>query len=106
LEDGVSAGWVAVLVVGAGTFALKALGPVVVGDRRLPGRVASLLDVAAPAILAALVVTETFAHGRALVLDARLGGLAAGLLAVALRAPIWVAVLAGAVATALVRLIS
>ena len=99
-----SAGWAAVLVVGAGTFALKAVGPVVVGDRRLPRRVASLLEMAAPAILAGLVVTESFASKHALVVDARLAGLAAGLASVALRAPIWVAVIAGAVVTALVRL--
>jgi len=28
--------WVAVIVVGAATIALKALGPVVVGGRRMP----------------------------------------------------------------------
>jgi hypothetical protein len=60
----------------------------------------------APALLAALVVGEGFAAGRSLVLDARVAGLAAGGLAIALRAPIWLVVLASAVATALVRLIS
>ena len=57
-----------------------------------------------PAVLAALVVAEGFAGGRHLVLDARLAGVAAGLVAVVVRAPLWVAVLAGALATALVRL--
>jgi hypothetical protein len=51
-------------------------------------------------------VVEGFAAGRSLVLDARVAGLAAGALAIALRAPIWLVVLAGAAATALVRLIS
>ena len=60
----------------------------------------------APAILAALVVTETFASGRSLVLDARLAGVAAGLVAVVLRAPLWLVVIVGALATALVRLVS
>jgi branched-subunit amino acid transport protein len=68
--------------------------------------VAELLEVVAPAILAALVVTETFASGRSLVLDARLAGLAAGMIAVLLRAPLWLVVIAGALATALVRLVS
>ena len=49
-------------------------------------------------------MAEGFASGRALVLDARLAGVAAGAVAVLVRAPIWVAVVAGAVATALVRL--
>ena len=35
----------------------------------------------APAILAALVVTETFAQGRHLVVDARIAGVAAGAVA-------------------------
>ena len=51
--------------------------------RRLPQRVDQLLELIAPAILAALVVTETFASGRSLVLDARLAGVAAGIVAVA-----------------------
>jgi len=101
-----SAAWACVLAVGAGTFALKAVGPVGVSRRRMPERVAQLLELLAPAILAALVVTETFGSGRSLVVDARLAGAGAGLLAVALRAPLWAVVVAGAAATALVRLVS
>jgi branched chain amino acid efflux pump len=102
----VSASWDVVLAVGAGTIALKAVGPVGVSGRRLPPRVSELLEVVAPAILAALVITETFASGRSLVLDARLAGAAAGLVAVLFRAPFWLIVIAGALATALVRLVS
>jgi len=101
-----SAAWAAVLAVGVGTVVLKAVGPVAVSGRKLPPRLTELLDVVAPAILAALVVTETFAHGRALVVDARLAGVGAGLVAIALRAPIWAVVVVGAAATALVRLVS
>jgi branched-subunit amino acid transport protein len=101
-----SAQWATVLAVGAGTVVLKAVGPVGVSGRRLPPRVAELLEGVAPAILAALVVTETFASGRSLVLDARLAGVAAGMVAVVLRAPFWLVVIAGALATALVRLVS
>ena len=101
-----SAPWTAVIAIGVGTFALKAVGPVAVSGRRLPDRVTELLEVVAPAILAALVVTETFASGRSLVVDARLAGAGAGLIAVLLRAPIWLVVVVGAVATALVRLVS
>lgn len=101
-----SAAWASVLLVGLGTFALKAVGPVGLAERRLPARVEGLLELVGPAILAALVVTETFASGRALVVDARLAGLAAGIAAVLLRAPIWLAVVAGAVATALLRFVS
>jgi len=101
-----SAAWATVIAVGAGTAVLKAVGPVGVADRRLPKRVADLLAMVGPAILAALVVSETFAHGRSLLLDARLAGVAAGAVAVLLRAPLWAVVVAGAVATALARLLS
>ena len=101
-----SAAWTAVLTVGAGTFLLKAVGPVLVSGRRIPARATKLLDMVPPAILAALVVTETLANGRSLVLDPRLAGLAAGVVAVLLRAPLWFIVIVGALATALVRLVS
>jgi branched-subunit amino acid transport protein len=102
----VSAAWEAVIAVGAGTVVLKAVGPVGVAGRRLPARVNDLLAMAAPAILAGLVVCEAFASGRSLVFDARVAGLAAGVIAVLLRAPLWVVVVAGAAATALVRFLS
>jgi len=101
-----SAAWACVIAVGVGTFALKAVGPVGVSGRKLPAHVLELLDMVAPAILAALVVTETFADGRSLVLDARLAGVAAGLVAILFRAPIWLVVLVGAVATAVARLVT
>jgi branched chain amino acid efflux pump len=101
-----SATWVTVLVTGVGTVVLKAVGPVGVAGRELPPRVASLLSMVGPAILAALVVTETFAHGRSLVVDARIAGVAAGAVAIYLRAPLWAVVIAGGVATALVRLVN
>ncbi len=59
-----TAAWAAILAVGAGTVVLKAVGPVVVSGRRLPPHATELLEMVAPAILAALVVTETFASGR------------------------------------------
>lgn len=101
-----SASWITVLAVGAGTLVLKAVGPVGVAGRELPPRAASLLSMVGPAILGALVVTEAFAHGRSLVVDARIAGVAGGAVAVLLRAPLWVVVVAGAVATAIARAIS
>jgi branched-subunit amino acid transport protein len=95
-----STGWATVLAVGAGTVVLKAVGPVGVAGRRLPPALERLLALLAPAILAGLVVTETFASGRHLVADARLAGVGAGVVCVLLRAPLWVVVLAGALATA------
>jgi branched-subunit amino acid transport protein len=94
---------VTVLAVGVGTVLLKAVGPVGVAGRRLPPAAERLLELVAPAILAALVIVETFASGRHLVADARLAGVCAGVLCVLARAPFWVVVLCGAVATAAVR---
>ena len=95
--------WIAVVVVGAGTMLIKAVGPVGVAHRQLPRRAERLLELVAPAILAALVVVETFGKGRHLVVDARLAGVGAAVLLVLARAPYWVIVLAGAVVTAAVR---
>jgi hypothetical protein len=59
------------------------------------------------ALLAALVVTETFGgHGRSITIDARAAGLAAAGLALALRLPILVVVLSAALVTALLRAVS
>jgi branched-subunit amino acid transport protein len=101
-----SEAWAAVLAVGAGTVVLKAVGPVGVSGRSLPDRVTALLELLAPAILAALVVVESFGSGRSLVPDARLAGVGVGIVAVALRAPFWLVVVVGGAATALVRLLS
>ena len=97
--------WTAVLIVGAGTIALKATGPVLLGGRTLPDTVARVLEMLAPAMLAALVVTQLVAGDRELVLDESLGGIAAAGVAIALRAPILVTVVVAAVVTALLRLV-
>ena len=94
--------WLVIAVVGAATIAFKASGPVVLGKRQLPLRVASVVEVLAPAMLAALVVTQTVGGDRELVLDERLAGVAAGAVAVWLRAPLLaVMVVAGGVAAAI-----
>jgi branched-subunit amino acid transport protein len=97
--------WTAVLLVGAGTIALKASGPVLLGGRTLPDTVARVLEMLAPAMLAALVVTQLVAGDRELVLDESLGGIAAAGVAIALRAPILVTVVVAAVVTAVLRLV-
>lgn len=95
--------WIVVLAVGAATVALKAAGPVLVGGRELPPPLLRVVELLAPALLAALVAVQVVGGDRALVLDARVVGLAAAALALAARAPILVVVAAAAVATALVR---
>lgn len=95
--------WIVVLVTGAGTVGLKGLGPVLLGGRPLPRRLLGVVTLLAPALLAALIVTQAFGSGQALGLDARAAGLGAAALALALRAPVLVVVVAAAPAAATVR---
>lgn len=98
-----SASWIVVAAVGAGTAALKATGPALLAHRELPVALSRVLELLAPALLAALVVTQTFADERELVLDARAVGVAAAAVAVALRAPLLAVVIVAAAVTAAVR---
>lgn len=97
--------WVVIAVVGAVTMVFKASGPVLLGRRELPPRVGSVVEVLAPAMLAALVVTQAVGGDRELILDERLLGVAVGGLAVALRAPLVVVMVVAAATAALARLV-
>ncbi|MDX6715621.1 MAG: hypothetical protein QOH30_2179 [Baekduia sp.] len=92
-----STAWIVVLGAGAGTVLLKGLAPATLGGRALPKRLTGVMALLGPALLAALIVTNTFASGRHLSVDPRAAGLAAALVAVALRAPVLVVILAAAI---------
>jgi branched-subunit amino acid transport protein len=100
----VSEAWLVVLAVGLGTIAIKASGPVLLGGRPLPDRLQGVVALLAPALLAALVATNTFGSGPRLVADARLIGVAVAALAIMLRAPILVVVILAAASAAVARL--
>ena len=95
--------WISIIVVALANAAIKATGPVLVGGRELPEGTSSIIALLAPALLAALVVTQTFGRDGHLMLDARAVGVAAAAVALALRAPVLVAVALAVVATATVR---
>lgn len=97
--------WMVVAVVGIGTMAIKAAGPVLLGGRPLPAQLQGVVGLLAPALLAALVATATLGSGQELVADARLIGLGAAVVALLLRAPVLVVVLAAAAAAAMWRLL-
>jgi hypothetical protein len=90
---------VVVVCLVATSALIRASGPVILGGRRLPSRLNAVIALLAPALLAALVMTETFrADGSELVLDERaLGVVGAGAVILA-RGPL---ILALAVAMAL-----
>lgn len=97
--------WLAIVVASLGCYATKAAGLSV--PRRFlehpRGRaVAGSLPVA---ILSALVLLQTFSSGDRVVVDARVAGLMAAIVAQACRAPFVAVVFAGAGATALARAI-
>ncbi len=99
-----SALWVAIVAVTLASAAIKAAGPILVGGRELPPQVNAVIALLAPALLAALVVTETFGDDGHLVLDERALGVGVAAVALALRAPVLLAVALAALVTALVRL--
>jgi branched-subunit amino acid transport protein len=96
--------WLAVLVVGAGCYALKLAG-LTVPKRLLDGpRVRRLAELLPIALLAALCAVQAVANGRSLIFDGpRLAGLAAAVAALRLRAPFIVVLLAAAAVTAGLR---
>ena len=98
------AAWISIAAVCAGTVALKAVGPVAFGGRRLPPRPTRRDRLVAPALLAALVVYETIgAGGPGVTVDARVAGLAAAAVAIALRRPMIVVVVVAALTAAAAR---
>jgi branched-subunit amino acid transport protein len=69
--------WIVVIALIVTTAIIRASGPVALGGRELPTRVLNVVALLAPALLAGLVMTETFGHDGELVLDERAAGVAA-----------------------------
>jgi uncharacterized membrane protein len=95
---------VALGILAAGTYLMKAVGPIASAGHALPPRLRVLAELLPAALLAALVATQTVGAGVTLTLDARVVGVGLAAIAVALRAPFALVVLIGAVGTALTRL--
>jgi branched-subunit amino acid transport protein len=101
----VSTLWAAIVAVTLASAAIKAAGPILAGGRELPPRVNAVLVLLTPALLAALVVTETFGEDGHLALDEKALGVGVAAVALALRAPVLLAVVLAALVTALARLL-
>jgi hypothetical protein len=101
----VTAVWVTIAALALATAALKLAGPLALGGRALPLRALGIVELLASALLAALVVVETFGKGRSLTIDARVLGVAFAAVALWRRAPMIVVVLGAAAVTALARLL-
>jgi len=101
----VSGSWIAVLATAAGCYALKLAG-LTIPERVLSNaRLRRFAELVPVALLAALIAVQVAAEGAALVVDpARIAGLGAAVLALLLRAPFLVVVIAAAGTAAALRL--
>lgn len=95
--------WLTILAVALANAAIKASGPVLAGGEDLPPWMTSVVALLAPALLAALVVTETFGDEGTLVLDEKALGVGVAAVALMLRAPVLLAVFLAALTAALAR---
>jgi branched-subunit amino acid transport protein len=69
--------WILIAGCAIVTFAIKAAGPIAFGGRSLPPWFASVIALMAPALLAALIVTQALADGEHLHAGADTAGVAA-----------------------------
>jgi len=95
--------WATVAGLAVTTALIKASGPVLLGGRHLPAWATDVVDLLAPALLAALIVTGTFGDRTSLTLDARALGIGAAALALIIRRSAVIAVVVAAGVTALAR---
>ena len=98
--------WITIAGLAATTLVIKAAGPLALGGRELPREALAVIGLLAPALLTALIVTDTFADEQELTVDARAVGLAVAAVAVLLRAPLLVVVLVAAVGAAAARAVT
>jgi len=96
--------WAAILATAAGCYLLKLAGLSVPAHWLETERVQRMSALLPIALLAALAAVQTVATGEQLVIDARLAGVAAAVVALLLRAPFLVVVGAAALTAALLRL--
>jgi branched-subunit amino acid transport protein len=95
--------WTLIAVLAVVNFVIKATGPVVAGRRELPPTFQRFVDASVAGLVAALIVTGTFAVGKELVLDERAGGMVAAVVAVVARLPMIAVLIVAAGTTALLR---
>jgi branched-subunit amino acid transport protein len=95
--------WITIVAVALASAAIRAAGPILLGGRELPSSANAVITLLVPAVLTALVVTQTFGEDGRLVLDEKTIGVAVAAVALVLRAPVLLAVVLAVVATALAR---
>jgi branched-subunit amino acid transport protein len=95
--------WAFIFILAATAYGFKVLGLVLVGDRELPPMLDRCLALIPAALIAALVVKDTFSVGQHLQIDARVAGVGAAVIAAWRKAPLIAVILIGAAVTAAIR---
>ena len=98
--------WVSIAAIALITFAIKAAGPALLGDRELPGRAHGVVVLLAPALLGALVITGVLGRDWSGLDLGLFAGVAAATAGYVLRAPPLASVLLAVAATAVTRAVS
>lgn len=97
--------WIAVIAASAIAYGFKLSGYTVPRSWLEQPRILGVTEMLPAALLASLVVLQTFSNGQHLVLDARAAGLVVAAGALLLRAPFIVVVALAAVTAALLRML-
>ena len=93
--------WILFALMFVTTALIRASGPVALGGRELPPRVTAVIALLAPALLAALVMSETFrGEGTHLIVDERALGVAAAGIVMLTKGSIITALAAAMIVTA------
>ncbi|MBB5832040.1 AzlD domain-containing protein [Brachybacterium aquaticum] len=95
--------WIAVIAASVLSFVQKWIGYQAPQDVLEGPRISRITTLLPIALLGALVATQTAVSGAEIVLDARLAGLAAGVVLLLLRAPFLAVVVGAAVVAAALR---
>lgn len=98
--------WVTILAVAVLSAAIKAAGPVLVGNRTLPPGATNVIALLASSLLTALVITQTFGRDGVLSIDERAVGVGVATIALLLRVHVLAAVALAAFVTAILRLVT
>lgn len=88
------------------TAVIKAAGPVALGGRTMPPRLVGVIALLAPALLAALVMTSTFAVGDHWHVGANTVGVGAAGIVLWRKGPLLLAVLVAVAVTAALRAVT
>ncbi|HEY5034085.1 MAG TPA: AzlD domain-containing protein [Candidatus Dormibacteraeota bacterium] len=97
--------WAGLLVASAACYGLKLAGLSLPARWLQDARIQRTVPLLPVALLAALIATQTFSLGQHLVVDVRAAALGVAVIAVLLRAPFLVVIVAAAATAALLRLL-